>query len=214
MNEYGTPAGALVDASSSAWTTRDRVEAGRKGELACAAFLSKTFAHDPDVYVFHDLNIPGMKANVDHAVIRGRRLLLIDAKRWKPGVYWTVKGQTRRGREKIDWADKATMPAALRIFRERLTADADVKQLRIDVAPLTLVFPSGHGPFVMWGYRPPDRLPIKVVKHTTHLWLRNRMSGNPNPQAPLLKAIWGLVKDQNTAVAHGQAHATTPVRST
>ena len=36
--------------------------------------------------VLHDLRIPipGFKANIDHAVVSGRSVLLIDSKMWKP----------------------------------------------------------------------------------------------------------------------------------
>jgi len=48
-------------------------------------------------------------ANVDHMVVTGRTVYLLDSKMWKTGRYWTVFGKTRRGMERIDWADKHTM---------------------------------------------------------------------------------------------------------
>ncbi|OOP59265.1 hypothetical protein BMF89_21285 [Arthrobacter sp. SRS-W-1-2016] len=39
--------------------------------------------------VLHDLRIPlpGFKANIDHAIVSGKSVLLIDSKMWKPGFY-------------------------------------------------------------------------------------------------------------------------------
>jgi len=51
-------------------------------------------------------------ANVDHMVVTGRTVYLLDSKMWKTGRYWTVFGKTRRGMERIAWADKHTMELA------------------------------------------------------------------------------------------------------
>lgn len=94
----GTAGGGLVGAGST-WAANDAVaNMGRRGELDTAAMLNKLASMD-GVTVLHDLRIPipGFTANIDHAVVSGRKVWLIDAKRWAPAFYWTVGGKTRRG---------------------------------------------------------------------------------------------------------------------
>lgn len=73
----------------------------KKTEAALAAFAGKAA-------VLHDLTvpIPGFKANIDHVVVSGRRVMLIDTKVWKPGFYWTFAGVNRRGFDRVDHTAK------------------------------------------------------------------------------------------------------------
>lgn len=53
-----------------------------------AELLSKYLTRMPGVRIFHGLAWPGsVFADVDHAVLCGRRLVLIESKRWLPGHY-------------------------------------------------------------------------------------------------------------------------------
>ena len=97
-------------------------DAGRVGavaEHATAKILTKAPAA---VTVLHDLSIPGSPANIDHAVIVGSTVWLLDSKAWAPGWYVTLFGRTwRRWRPWTDQAgkhpgDKLTLPMA----RDRL----------------------------------------------------------------------------------------------
>ena len=210
MNSYGTPGGSLVRAGG--WTTGDRAAQGQLGERACAELLGQAFADDPDVYVLHDLRIPGYQANVDHVVVRGFQILLIDAKQWKPGLYWTMGGTTRRGRETVPHADKQTLAAAARKLRERLVAVGDsipsvkphVAGLRIDA--VTIVFASDDGGKVNTTlYRPKDGTAIAGgPKAASRLAKRLKTGGLPAPCGPILRSLHGLLPDQTTVAAHGR----------
>ncbi|MGM1060782.1 J domain-containing protein [Saccharothrix sp. Mg75] len=64
-------------------TTDDRV-----AEHLTADLLSRYLTRLPGVRVFHGLAWPGsVFADVDHAVLCGRRLVLIESKSWLPGHY-------------------------------------------------------------------------------------------------------------------------------
>ena len=81
--------------------------AGKKGEHGERLYEAnlRTFAHTistlhpPHSYeVVHGLNIPRgaqdkrtFDGDVDFAVASGNRLVLIDAKLWQPGFYWSIK---------------------------------------------------------------------------------------------------------------------------
>lgn len=81
--------------------------AGRKGEQGERLYEAnlRTFAntisrlHPPQTYqVVHSLDIPraardrkALDGDVDFAVASGNRLVLIDAKLWQPGFYWSIK---------------------------------------------------------------------------------------------------------------------------
>jgi hypothetical protein len=93
---YGRAATGLQDTS---WAVNENVaKIGAKGEQKTEVLLNG-FAKK--AAVLHDLRIPipGFKANIDHAIVSGKSVLLIDSKMWKPGFYWSLLGY-RRGWEK------------------------------------------------------------------------------------------------------------------
>ncbi|MGK3708659.1 nuclease-related domain-containing protein [Arthrobacter sp. IK3] len=108
---YGRAAAGLEDTS---WAVNESVaKFGAKGEQRSAAVLNK---FGDRAAVLHDLRvpIPGFKANIDHVVVSGNRVLIIDSKMWKPGFYWTLAGVNRRGLTKVphtakgqDWVSRA-----------------------------------------------------------------------------------------------------------
>lgn len=107
---FGVPGGGLVGAGRT-WARNDEVaEHGRKGELATAAILDR-YARIGGPTVLHDLNVARGKytVNIDHAVVFGDMVLIVDSKRWKPGFYWTLGHKTRRGARAFPFADKTTM---------------------------------------------------------------------------------------------------------
>ncbi|GAB3176011.1 hypothetical protein GCM10027059_50220 [Myceligenerans halotolerans] len=140
----GRPGAGL--AGAPAWAVNGEVaRIGRRGELRTAAVLDEA-ARRHGVTVLHDLRIPapGVRANVDHVVVSGRRVLLIDAKVWRPGVYWTFAGRSFRGMRRFAPADKRTMEMAERGFRSFLAR----RGVRADVVrPLVVVWPSRAGVF-------------------------------------------------------------------
>ncbi|WP_198928447.1 nuclease-related domain-containing protein [Tersicoccus sp. Bi-70] len=79
-----------------------RVSRGVAGERYTAELL-KFFATIPGVAVFHSLRFPGSRhADIDHAVLFGTNLLLIDSKMYRPGDYtlneWSQIRDTVSGR--------------------------------------------------------------------------------------------------------------------
>lgn len=102
--------------------------AGAQGEATTATILNSA---PPGVVVLHDLSIPFMKvgANIDHAIISGTTIWLVDSKLWQPGVYWTLGGKTfrgfkrfavRNGSERKFPGDSRTMPMALPAFKKAI----------------------------------------------------------------------------------------------
>lgn len=119
-------AGAGLD--NADWAVNKEVAAvGQGGELRTAAVLHNALlSGERGPTVMHDLMLPirGVKANIDHVVISGRDVWLFDSKVWKPGVYWTFGGHTRRGfsLKKIGYMDKKTAAMAYRSIADLLSA--------------------------------------------------------------------------------------------
>ena len=83
---FGQPGAGLADAGFSAEAT----DAGIVGEQRIAQVLD-ALALDPDMdeaRIFHSLRLPGLVADMDHAVLIGNWLILIDAKLWRGADYY------------------------------------------------------------------------------------------------------------------------------
>ena len=136
-NVHGTAGAGLVDATWAANPTVARI--GRDGEIRTARLLND---HRPsDTAVLHDLAVPaaGYTANIDHAVVSGNRVLLIDTKAWRSGRYWTLLGGTRRGWQRFGHADTRT-PAMARDRIARMLASRGIAATVL--TPLVAVWPS------------------------------------------------------------------------
>lgn len=131
---------------------KGRATAGAKGEHATARVLNALAAAPGGPTVLHDMRIPlaGVNANVDHVVITGRTVYLIDSKYWRPALYWTVFGTTFRGLQRFEAADKQTMPMAWRGYSEFLTTRVPHARL---ANPLLVVWPSSKDPMRLGLYR-------------------------------------------------------------
>ncbi len=68
------------------------VKAGIRGERAVERYLIRVFEKDPAVHIFSDRGVPGFTVNIDFVVVKGRSVLMIDAKYWGPGTYWSFPG--------------------------------------------------------------------------------------------------------------------------
>ncbi|ACL42183.1 NERD domain protein (plasmid) [Pseudarthrobacter chlorophenolicus A6] len=100
---YGRAATGLQDSS---WAVNESVaKIGARGEQKTEALLN---GFGKKAAVLHDLRIPipGFKANIDHAIVSGKSVLLMDSKMWKPGFYWSLLGY-RRGWEKTPHIGKS-----------------------------------------------------------------------------------------------------------
>lgn len=72
----------------------DRTMDGIEGERLTAAEIGYFLGSIPGVRLINGLAFPGSEtADVDHAVLCGRRVALIDSKAWKPATYAMVAGQ-------------------------------------------------------------------------------------------------------------------------
>lgn len=147
----GQAGGGLNDA---AWAVNaDVARIGQAGEARTAALLNKFAAPEDGVTVLHDLRIPipNFTANIDHVVVSGSTVYIIDAKVWKPARYWTLGSQTRRGFERFTPAEKQTMAMATDALGRYLTQ----RGVRHTLArPVVAIWPSS------------TRVPLKVS------WLR------------------------------------------
>lgn len=85
---YGNPGGV---ASAAPKFGKEAVEAGVEGENRTASLLW-LLLKIPGVTVFHGLKFPNSKkADVDHAVLHGSNLYLIDSKQYRWGEYeWSI----------------------------------------------------------------------------------------------------------------------------
>ena len=139
----GTASGSLKNSSS--WLAGDGRTAavGLTGELKTAAVLAQLASAPGGPSVLHDLRIPipGIKANIDHIVVSGRNVTIIDSKVWKPAIYWTIAGVTFRGRERFAPADKKTMPMARQAIIKFLASQGVGANVR---KPLLVVWPSNQ----------------------------------------------------------------------
>lgn len=87
---YGTP-GSVGDATDV--FSAGNLKAGVRGEKNTAELL-QLVSTIPGTNVFHGLRFPGSaNADVDHAVVNGNTVFLIDSKQYRPGVYqWDFDG--------------------------------------------------------------------------------------------------------------------------
>lgn len=137
----GTAGGGLVDAAWLAAKDKGAAKIGRDGEIRTAALLNKYAAMDGGVTVLHDLKVPSAKykANIDHVVVSGNTVHVIDAKVWKPAFYWTLGEKTRRGMARFEPAEKQTMV----VIANALAAHFDRYGVKADLpTPLLFVWPS------------------------------------------------------------------------
>lgn len=184
MPVYGTAGAGLSDSS---WLGAGNTTAavGRRGEQRTEAILNR-LAGDTGITVLHDLTIPGSKANIDHAVVAGDTITLIDSKVWKPGFYWTLGGKTRRGLERFEPADKRTLPfaqkrvgdlLAQRGIRHRFgtsllviwpSSNAGALQTLLLRTPESRAIPAGRLERAHFGHRSPDQRIVGVLRTLIH----------------------------------------------
>jgi hypothetical protein len=116
----GVPGGCLGGAP--AWARNATVaEIGRLGERRTAAVLDAACDRPGGATVLHDLTIPGSSANIDHVVVSGRTVWIIDTKVWAPGFYWRLGGRAYRGLKRFEPAEKKTTTLAEDRLRGYLT---------------------------------------------------------------------------------------------
>lgn len=183
---HGTAGAGLVDAAWAANPTVARI--GRDGEIRTARLLEE---HRPNnTAVLHDLAVPaaGYTANIDHAVVSGNRVLLIDTKAWRAGRYWTLLGVNRRGWQRFDHA-RTRAPAMARDRIARMLASRGIPA--IVVTPLVAVWPSSStGTVNVRWLRMNGCTPITAQTLPRRI---RRIIGNRPPDPRVLNALADLV---------------------
>lgn len=123
--------------------------AGAAGERKTAAVLDR-LAADRSFTVMHDLRlpIPGLSANIDHVVVAGDWVLVIDSKTWRRGFFWTLGGRCYRGWERFVPAEKQTMVMAIDALSTYLALPRGHFP-----TPVVAVWPSTRGRLGLWALR-------------------------------------------------------------
>ena len=151
---YGVPGGGLdAGFSGQKVTSRHAIAAAAKAERDTAEILNRIAGVNGAV-VLHDVKIPGKySANIDHIVVTGSTLHLVDSKAWASGFLWTLGRTTRRGTKRFAACDKGTMKLADDMLRAYLMSRA----VRFDSIDSTVVvWPSSRdGAVSTWAARFP-----------------------------------------------------------
>ncbi|HEY5117254.1 MAG TPA: nuclease-related domain-containing protein [Nakamurella sp.] len=136
---FGRAGGSLVGAS---WAVNAAVaKVGRSAELRTAEVLDELAGRAGGPSVLHDLAIPipGITANIDHVVVSGRRVLIVDSKGWRPARYWSVGGAAFRGWRRFEHARTGTPRMAVNAVTGYLRGRGVRASL---VTPVVAVWPS------------------------------------------------------------------------
>lgn len=136
----------------------DRADIGAQAELRTAREILDPLCKPGGPTVMHDLRLRSTnrsggtrEANIDHVVVSGNSVFIIDTKTWQPGFYWTFGKTTRRGMTKVAHLDKGTMEWANN-YIARVLNDHGVKH-RIGGSFL-FVWPSRGEAINLTFYRP------------------------------------------------------------
>lgn len=83
---FGRPGGSL----NSAGFDSDATNAGIEGEKRVAAVLDEFVKKTRGAYVFHSVKLPGHYGDIDHVLIVGTKLVVIDSKNWRSDSSYAV----------------------------------------------------------------------------------------------------------------------------
>jgi hypothetical protein len=87
LRVFGTPGASLFTAYDLDEGARD---AGIRGEQKVAQELERLAALYPNMYVFHSVKLPGQIGDIDHLVVQGDKMMLVDSKNWKGNAAYNV----------------------------------------------------------------------------------------------------------------------------
>lgn len=88
---FGVPGASLYTADNLGVEAR---EAGIKGEVRVAQELERLASIYPNTYVFHSVKLPGKIGDIDHLVVQGDTMLLVDSKNWKFDASYSIYHST------------------------------------------------------------------------------------------------------------------------
>ncbi|GAA5118271.1 nuclease-related domain-containing protein [Haloechinothrix salitolerans] len=132
---FGSTGTALARAQG--WR-REAVESGLLGEALTGELLEHYLTRIPSARIFHSLKWPGSStADVDHAVLCGRRLILIDSKRWTPGNYTLTADNIALRAGRPFFGSEVRLPCAVAAYQRLLP--------RCDVHGIVLIHPNRNG---------------------------------------------------------------------
>lgn len=193
----GRPGAGLLDASWA--SSAGAAQKGHEGEVRTAALLDREAEAVQGPTVVHDVRIPlpNVKANIDHLIISGNTVTIIDSKVWKPGRYWTMFGSTRRGMEKFPHADKSTMVMA----RDALKNLAEQNKVSIDFKEsLLVIWSSRKYPKMSVRFlKPQGATPISGAVFTKRL---SRLFDSQPADSALVSLLLPLVADTTINTVH------------
>lgn len=166
---------------------KSTIGVGVEAEQRTAQVLQRWTLEGPSVA--HDLNIPikGIEANIDHVVVAGSTVLVIDSKWWSGNIFWTAAGVTRRGLEVFPPADKKTLPMACTalagFFARNNVHDVNVVQ------PLMVVW--GPGMRNTSFYRPAG---ARAIRGEALSYFLRTKSSKSSARADICMALASLIK--------------------
>lgn len=117
-------------------------EAGQQpeqwSERLTAELLADYLVRLPGVRIFHGLALPGsVFADVDHAVLRGHRLVLVESKAWLPGNYRTSEnGMLSRNGQRFR-GGSSNLETAVTAYRELLP--------HLEIRGAVVIYPNRRG---------------------------------------------------------------------
>lgn len=169
----------------------DRVVHGRPGgepddvaERLTAELLDRHLARVPGIRIFHGLATEdgSVFADIDHAVLCGRRLVLVESKLWLPGHYDVDEGGLRRNGRRFR-GGTARLPEWLDAYRERFPG--------LELRGVLLLHPSRAGEITV-GDGPADVPPTAPERFVREIgaWLATE-HGTVDRDA--FRALLGLV---------------------
>lgn len=171
---------------------RPGADADQLAERLTAGLLAEYLAPLPGTRIFHGLAMPGsVFADVDHAVLRGRCLVLIESKQWLPGHYtaddtgvvWR-NGHPFRG-------GSIRLPESVFAYRELLPD--------VDVRGALLVYPSRAGDLTT-GESPED---VPAPPLSPERFVREIGEWLAAEPATVDREIFHAVLDRVTNTTHG-----------
>lgn len=117
---------------------RPSVDQGEVSERLTADLLATYLTRLPGARIFHGLAWPGSQfADIDHAVLCGRRLVLIESKMWLPGRYSADPDGTLWRNDHVFRGGHTRLAAGLAAFRTLLP--------ELDISGALIIYPCRSG---------------------------------------------------------------------
>ncbi len=209
-NVIGTPGGSLNNLGSKFGA--GQTSAGQDGEIKTARALANLCTPGGPT-VLHDLVLPiaNITANIDHIIISGLEVRILDSKTWAPGFYWTFAGKTRRGFTRVDHANTRTMAMATTAISKALSGTGVRFVMR---RPVLVIWPSNtKKQMSLWLFRPTSANAVTGAGFAARL---HHYAGMKPANQDLVAALVPLVisvRDQRTPTPTRQVPSPIPAEA-